>query len=305
MLKKIEQMTKKIYLLLLFLIAVIPCISIASSVSAPSGNITENINYLDAAEKNQPVTPSSMEPPLPTLSKPNNPSLSVPIPPPLDASVPLPGDASVPLPGDAPVPLPVVPIMQSAEAVAESPKDHDVAVIKEEDNKPEQREALINKLMDLNYNTKTPPKQLYERQDTLGNKHLPPIYFKSYYLSLAFKAIDNNDINNLRAVLMKFDFINGQNKDGDTLLIHAVETNSLNSARVLLAKGAYVNGVNNRGRTALHYAATLGNLDIIKLLLTMGADEAITDDKGLMAIDYAQANKHPDAVIMISQYKKK
>ena len=165
-----------------------------------------------------------------------------------------------------------------------------------------QQSDFINKLSSLDYKTQIPPKKLYDRTNSDFNKHIPPIYFKSYYISLIFKAAKNNDINGINAVLSKYNLLNGQNKDGDTVLIHAIENNSLDAARLLLAKGAYVNAVNNRKRTALHYAATLGNLNIIKLLLSMGADYTLVDDSNMKAIDYAQATGQMDAVKTISQY---
>lgn len=164
------------------------------------------------------------------------------------------------------------------------------------------RARLINELMDINYETKLPPKQLYDRPDLKANRHLPPVYFKSYYLYMAFQAVEKNDLQELRAVLSKFDFRNGQNIEGDTVLMYAIEYQNLDIARVLLAKGAYVNAVNNRKRTALHYAATLGDMEAIKLLLTMGADMTLKDDRGKTPVDYARINNHLDAMMLMINY---
>jgi hypothetical protein len=166
----------------------------------------------------------------------------------------------------------------------------------------ENKEKLVNQLMDINYHTQNPPKKLYDREYSLYNKHLPPVYFKSYYLALAFKAVEKDDRNALNAVLAKYNFLNGQNKDGDTILIHSVQYNKLNSSRILLAKGAYVDAVNNRKRTALHYAAALGNIELVKLLLSMGADYTLIDDLNMTALDYASSNKQTVAEEIINQY---
>ena len=275
-------MIKKIYLLSLLLIAFIASIAIASPMNITpnplptQNNITENINYLDAAAKKTPIQKSSVQPAMMQSDKPTLPTLSIPLPPPANPSTTF-----------------SPPINKQAVAASNKAAENEKAEAFQKENEKQDRQSqanLVNKLMDLNYSIKTPPKQLYESKNSINNKHLPPVYFKSYYLYLAFKAIDNNNLNDLRAVLARFDFINGQNKDGDTLLIHATEVDSLNAARVLLAKGAYVNGLNNRGRTALHYAATIGNTDIIKLLFTMGADSSIMDDKGMTALNYAIIN---------------
>ncbi len=171
------------------------------------------------------------------------------------------------------------------------------------DKKHRSKQAdVINNLYSLDYNTQSPPKALYERKQSPFNVHLPPVYFKSYYLYLAFKSAEKDDINGLNAVLSKYNFLNGQNIDGDTVLMHAIQNNSLNAARLLLAKGAYVDAVNNRKRTALHYAATLGNLNLIKLLLSMGSNYSLTDDNNMTAIDYAYASNQNKAAEMIEKY---
>ncbi len=164
---------------------------------------------------------------------------------------------------------------------------------------------LVNELMNIDYGTQAAPHSLYNRVFTEYNSHIPPVYFKSYYLSLAFKAAKNNDVNGMNAIFRKYNFLNGQNKDGDTILMYAIQNNSLKSARLLLAKGAYVNAVNGRKRTALHYAATIGNADLVKLLLTMGADYTIQDDLGMTPIDYAALARQFEVVQIIKQYNKK
>ncbi len=284
-------MVKKIYLVTLFLVTFGSNFALSSSLindnDQNKSNITENINYVDAAINNKPIIKSTVQTSLKPIDKPDIPALSIPAAPPLQPALPQ-------------------PVMhQGVEIAAKKAADDKDKLLrdKQKEMAAKQQEQLVDKLMDLNYSTKIPPKQLYEGNLQPDNKHIPPVYFKSYYLFLAFRAIENNDIGDLRAVLTRFDFINGQNKDGDTLLIHATETDSLNAARVILAKGGYVNGVNNRGRTALHYAATTGNVEMIKLLLTMGADKAIADDKGMTAIDYARANNNQDAVTMMNKYE--
>lgn len=166
----------------------------------------------------------------------------------------------------------------------------------------EKKPPLVNKLMDIDYKTQNPPEKLYNREITNSNKHLPPVYFKSYYLSLAFKAVEKDEVNNLRAVLDKFSFINGQNTQGDTILMAAVQNNSINCARVLIGKGAYLDATNQRKRTALHYAATLGNAPMAKLLLTSGADYSLGDDREMTALDYAIAQNKAELIQLIEDY---
>lgn len=199
-----------------------------------------------------------------------------------------------------PKPQPTVNIVSTTnnEALKKYKSKKNLKNLEEDKTK---REELVSNLIKNNYNIHTPPKLLYE-SSSRDNSHIPPIYFKSYYLSLAFKASRTNNINDLRSILSKFNLLNGQNKDGDTILISAIQNNSLSSARLLLAKGAYVNATNKRKRTALHYAATTGSIESIKLLLSMGADLSLKDDQNMTAIDYATLNNEVDAVVLINQY---
>jgi len=167
-----------------------------------------------------------------------------------------------------------------------------------------EKTSLVNKLLKLNYNTYTAPKKLYDQEPIPFNTHLPPVYFESYYLQETFEASKKNNYKKLRAILNKFDFLNGQNEDGDTILIAATQHNSIDSARILLAKGAYIDAVNNRKRTALHYAAALGNVDTTKLLLTMGANFNLKDDKGMTALEYAEFSNQPETSKIIKAYIK-
>ena len=199
---------------------------------------------------------------------------------------------------------PIQPVVNLSQNINSNKiEDKKEAVTKNDDTKKNKAE-LVAKLANINYNTHTPPKQLYDHNLTPANNHLPPVYFKSYYLEATFNAIKKNDYNKLRALLAKFDFLNGQNENGDTILIAAIQHHSLNSARILLTKGAYINAVNDRKRTALHYAAALGDEDSIKLLLTMGANFNLKDDQGMTALDYAQANYKNNASNIIETYIK-
>jgi ankyrin repeat protein len=285
-------MFKKIYLFPLFLVAFFSHYSLANlndaaGNSVVSSKVTEHIDYLNE-KNNKTIVAATTQPSLQSSDIPTLPPLTIPSAPP-----------------QINIPTPAVAIQSADDLVTKKEDKNEIALDKEQKKMEEEKNAeLVNKLIDLNYNVATPPKKLYEQNLSTNNKHIPSVYFKSYYLYLAFKAVDDNNLDALRAVLGRYNFINGQNKDGDTLLIHAVETNSMNAARVLLAKGAYVNGVNYRGRTALHYAATLGDYEMVRLLLTMGADYAIVDDKGMSALDYANDTSNMEIISILSQYNK-
>ncbi len=210
------------------------------------------------------------------------------------------------IPPAPPSPPPVAaPIMQTiaqpAEKVAVAQEKDDANLKNLQENKNNQAK-LVNSLIKNNYNIYNPPKELYDTFITGENSHLPPVYFKSYYLYLAFKAAKEDNLNDLRAVLSQFDFLNGQNENGDTILMAAIQSNSIDSARVLLARGAYINAVNSHQKTALHYAATMGGINSTKLLLSFGADYTLRDDQDMTALDYATVNQRSEIVTMINQY---
>jgi len=235
------------------------------------------------------LPPQYQTPPTALNVQPNNPRVNVPASNQIVSGVNIPGNNPV---GDGNY------IVDNNKIESKDEAKNDKIYEKEIKEESE----LVDDLSNINYSINNPPSKLYERKETSNNKHLPPVYFKSYYLSLAFKAVKRDNKNDLRAVLARYGFLNGQNKDGDTILMYAIQNNSLNSGRLLLAKGAYVNAVNHRNRTALHYASTLGNVEFVKLLLTMGADYTVTDDIGMTAIDYADAAGQYEVSDMITEY---
>lgn len=180
-----------------------------------------------------------------------------------------------------------------------TPTNESIARIEKEEKKAGQ---LVNNLMNLNYNNYVPPRQLYNASAEEDNKHIPAIYFKSDYFNMAFQAIKKGDIEGLRSIITQTNFINKQNKDGDTLLIFAIANNKLNSARLLLAKGACPNITNYQQRSPLHYAAFSGNVEATKLLLSMGAKADIMDSTRTTPIDYAKLENQQNIIDILNKY---
>lgn len=179
------------------------------------------------------------------------------------------------------------------------PTKESIARLKKQEK---EQEKLVNKLLKINYDIHTPPRQLRDNFNTEGNKHLPPVYFKSEYVDIAFKAVETDDEEGLRGVLSDPSFLNYQNKDGDTILIHAVQNRAINTARILLAKKALVDVANNRKRTALQYASALGDTLMVRLLLSMGANPYLKDDMDMTALDYATLNQQYQVEDIINKY---
>jgi hypothetical protein len=309
-------MIKKIYIFLLFLVTICSAESISNASSSYYG-VEKKTGFLDQAlakdDANNPKLPSLNNGGFAKNEKQNKPTTEQNKNNNNEKPTNTTAKLEILTPPPAPPAFQELKTITPVEKKTIAPKKEEKENKKKEKSKPktktkdkiinqENKEKLVNQLMDINYHTQNPPKKLYDREYSLYNKHLPPVYFKSYYLALAFKAVEKDDRNALNAVLAKYNFLNGQNKDGDTILIHSVQYNNLNSSRILLAKGAYVDAVNNRKRTALHYAAALGNIELVKLLLSMGADYTLTDDLNMTALDYASSNKQTLAEEIINQY---
>lgn len=179
------------------------------------------------------------------------------------------------------------------------PTQESIARLKKQEK---EKEELVNKLLKLNYNIHTPPRQLHDISNNGENKSSPPIYLKSEYFDMAFVAVEKDNQDALRGFLSTHNFLNKQNEDGDTLLIRAIQSHSMNTARILLARKALVDIANNRKRTALHYASALGDVNSIKLLLSMGANPYLKDDMDMMALDYAILNQQYQAESVINKY---
>lgn len=301
-------MIKKNYLLLLFLVIDLCAFSsfgagdyIQQSTPALKNNSSANFAPMKVDPSNITITKPEPNPTTPTLQKIQKPTATKP---PIKLQNNIPSVAQKPLANKSN--NSAYDKMLEEKKLAESIQKKDMeaqnsAMIKDL-NRRDIDSALVKQLSSLNYKVQTPPKKLYNRNYSSINRHLPPVYFKSYYLYMAFKAAERDDHNGLNAILLHYNFLNGQNQDGDTVLMHAIRSNSLSASRLLLAKGAYVDAINKRKRTALHYAATLGNLDLIKLLLSVGSDYTITDDNNMTAIEYAYATKQDEAAKMIEQY---
>ncbi|MGB1428671.1 MAG: ankyrin repeat domain-containing protein [Cycloclasticus sp.] len=63
-----------------------------------------------------------------------------------------------------------------------------------------------------------------------------------------------------------FNFINMQNNNSETLLMHAIMDNDLEKVRFLIENGADINILDKNGSSAFDYAIEINNEEIMKIL---------------------------------------
>ncbi|MDB5358948.1 MAG: ankyrin repeat family protein [Rhodospirillales bacterium] len=76
----------------------------------------------------------------------------------------------------------------------------------------------------------------------------------------------------------------------------AVKGNDVEGLRAQIVRGDDMNHQDDQGKTALMYAAVAGNETMIKLLLQGGARPLIRDQDGRVALHWAVQRDNPDAV---------
>lgn len=93
-----------------------------------------------------------------------------------------------------------------------------------------------------------------------------------------------------------------QNATQNLALLEAIDNQDIEGVKAALAKGADANASNPAGISALMLAASNGNLDIFNTLLDAGADVNLESGEGETALMYAAANGHLEiAQILIEQ----
>jgi ankyrin repeat protein len=164
------------------------------------------------------------------------------------------------------------------------------------------KKNFIKSILQLSYKTREVPRAYYDRPSDKENEHLPPIYFESYYTSLAFSAVENDRLDAVRMFVSKYDIKDERDQDGNDILLYATNLGKHQAVRILLAKKLDINIQNNYGLTPLHIAAIKGDYVMAKLLLSMGANFVILDNENKTALDYSEEFGYEDISSMIKEY---
>lgn len=170
------------------------------------------------------------------------------------------------------------------------------------DKNHENRKNQIDKFLKNDYEKKVWPNYIVHREVTEENSHIPPVYYFSYYVKLAYQAISENNLNKLRNLVDGYKLQSIQDNDGDSLLIRAAMLKRIEIARMLIMKKSNINIVNKQNKTPLHYAIQNEDYNMVKLLLSMGANPNIKDIKGKTAIAYAKASHNMLVKQLVTSY---
>ena len=112
-------------------------------------------------------------------------------------------------------------------------------------------------------------------------------------------AARNDDIQAVRALLVRRVNVNEPGRDGATALLWAAYHSNLEMARALVAAGGAVNTPNHYGITPLLQASRSGDAPLIASLLKAGADAAATHPDGETPLMAASRTGHLDAVRLL------
>ncbi len=112
-------------------------------------------------------------------------------------------------------------------------------------------------------------------------------------------AAKNDDLQAVRAQILKRANVNEVARDGSTALLWAVYNGNVDMTRALLAAGAPVNSPNHYGITPLLQASRSGDANLIGMLIKAGADVAATHPDGETSLMAASRTGHLDAVRLL------
>lgn len=105
-------------------------------------------------------------------------------------------------------------------------------------------------------------------------------------------AIDESNLNALRALSAATTQINARGDDGSSALHLAAQADDVQLLLQLLSAGANVRATDNRGDAALHLAAAAGHVAAATILIAAGADVNAADNHGYQPLHRAAAAGH-------------
>lgn len=105
---------------------------------------------------------------------------------------------------------------------------------------------------------------------------------------VAIGFIVGGDAASLRAYLEKGGDVNGEDKDGNSLLQVTATFGRSEIAKILIAAEADLDCKNKDGSTPLMTAAFLGEVEVVKLLVEAGADASLRSNDNTTALEAAE-----------------
>lgn len=154
-----------------------------------------------------------------------------------------------------------------------------------------------------NFKTQTLPPEIYHKQYSNANRHLPHAIYKKEIEAHLFGAVGANDADAVRALLRTGVPISVRNSMGDDLVMQAVKTGATTTLQLLLALGATPNNQDRYGATPLHRAVFAGRQDIATILLRAGANSYLADMNGVTPMSIAVARQDQPMMQTLGYYQ--
>jgi len=154
-----------------------------------------------------------------------------------------------------------------------------------------------------NFKNQTLPPEIYRKQYSVDNNHLPKAQYHHEVEAHIFYAAVTNNLNGIRALLRTGVPLDIRNSYGETLLMAAVRYGAIDSVRMLLGLGLGATDVNTNGASALHYAVQMGRADMAAMLLQSGAYSNQADNNGISPLQIAYWRNDAMMLQMLYQHQ--
>lgn len=137
------------------------------------------------------------------------------------------------------------------------------------------------------------PDTIYRPRYDRLNKHLPTAVYEHTLDGFLFKAVRQDNLNGLRAMLDydKRD-INTINPEGDSLLIYAIKNRSVNAIALLIGRHADANIRDAGGMSALDIAQQMGMTNVVRLLEARKNMVVLASSDSLAEPKVSRSKKH-------------
>ena len=113
------------------------------------------------------------------------------------------------------------------------------------------------------------------------------------------KAVQYNNINEVRRHLNEGSNVNQRDENGQTPLHYAAQRGATEVAQTLIDRGASLNVKDKDGRTPLHLAAEIVYTPMIDLLIAKGANIHSQDKDGRVALHYTVLGSGNEATLFL------
>ena len=154
-----------------------------------------------------------------------------------------------------------------------------------------------------NFKTQTLPPEVYKKQYSNANRHLPHALYKKEIEAHLFGAVGANDADAVRALLRTGVPLNVRNTMGEDLTMHAVKAGATTTLQLVLALGATPSQQDRYGATPLHRAVFLGRQDMATILLRAGANSYVNDMSGVTPMAIAVARQDQPMMQTLGYYQ--